>query len=70
MELDLGIRLLKEDLELCEKITLLDSFMHSPEYLAVAQEEKRLLDHQYNAMQDYHYMLQRRINLHHKTKDK
>ena len=60
---DFLIRLLREYCELDTKTTKLKEFIHNKRYLELNEENRALLNAQYNAMMAYQLILKRRIEI-------
>lgn len=56
-------RMITEYTELETKTTKLNEFIHNKKYLELNEENRALLNAQYNAMMAYQFILKRRIKI-------
>lgn len=56
-------RMITEYTELETKTTKLNGFIHNKKYLELNEENRALLNAQYNAMMAYQFILKRRIKI-------
>lgn len=56
-------RMISEHLDLQVRCTKLNEFLHSSKYLELDDENRALLNAQYNAMMAYQFILKRRIKI-------